>query len=130
MDKKYKFHHLGIPITEKRNGERYSEHFKMFTTDNKGKFRIQFHRFEEDSPLHAIIKTKPHIALQVDNLLEAIVNEDVILGPYEPVPKYKVAIINDGGMPIELIETALTDEELWGNAKRQNDLDVEGIDLY
>jgi len=129
MDIKYKFHHLGIPINKKRNDERYSEHFKMFTSDNEGKFRIQFHRFEEDSPLNTIIKTKPHIALQVDNLLEAIKNENVILGPYEPIPKYKVAIINDGGMPIELIETELTDEELWGKAKEQNDLDVEGLNL-
>ncbi len=129
MDIKYKFHHLGIPINERRSDERYSEHFKMFTSDNKGKFRIQFHRFEEDSPLHTIIKTKPHIALQVDNLLEAIKNENVILGPYEPIPKYKVAIINDGGMPIELIETELTDEELWGKAKEQNDLNIEGKDL-
>jgi len=129
MEKKYKFHHLGIPTTEIQKGEYYSENFKMYTSDNKGKFRIQFHRFEIDSPLHPLIKSKPHIALQVENLLDAIKGENIILGPYEPIPRYKVAIINDGGMPIELIETDLTDEELWGKAKEQTDLNIEGLTL-
>ncbi|MDK6382739.1 hypothetical protein [Citrobacter freundii] len=37
----------------------------------------------------------------------------VILGPYEPVDDYLVAIIDDYGVPIE---TALSDEELWACA--------------
>lgn len=30
-------------------------------------------------------------------------------------------------MPIELVETNLTDEELWGKAKEQNDLNTDGL---
>lgn len=129
VNSKYKFHHIGIPTSEIHANEYFSENFKMYTSDNGGKFRIQFHRFENDSPLHTIIKEKPHVAFQVENLIEAIRNENVILGPYEPIPNYKVAVINDGGMPIELIETILTDEELWGKAKEQKDLNIDGLEL-
>jgi hypothetical protein len=31
-----------------------------------------------------------------------------------------VAIIEDGGQPIELVETTLTDEELWRRAETAN----------
>lgn len=91
------------------------------------KFRIQFHRFEEDSPLHPLIKNNPHIAFKVENLMTAIQGQETLLGPYEPIEGYEVAIINDGGMPIELVETNLTDEELWGKAKEQNDLNTDGL---
>lgn len=65
----YSFHHIGIPIDIIRPNEKYSENFKMFTSDNDGDFKIQFHRFEKDSPLHPIIKNNPHIALQVNNII-------------------------------------------------------------
>lgn len=129
IDFKYSFHHLGVPTQEIRPREHYSESFKMYTSDNNGKFRIQFHRFEENSPLHPVIRNNPHIALKVENLMTAIQGQDVILGPYEPIPRYKVAIINDGGMPIELIETDLTDEALWTDAKKQDDLNTYGLNL-
>jgi len=40
-----------------------------------------------------------------------------MLGPYEPIEGYRVAIIDDAGIPVELIETTLTDEEIWGRAR-------------
>lgn len=69
---KYSFHYLGIPTQEVKPNEHYSEKFKTYTSDNPGKFRIQFHRFEEDSPLHPLIKNNPHIAFKVENLMTAI----------------------------------------------------------
>jgi len=123
----YRYHHLGIPTDIVRPDERYSENFKMFTSNNEGEFRIQFHRFEKNSPLHPIIKNNPHVALQVANLEDAIAGREILLGPYEPIERYKVAIINDNGLPIELIETDLTIEELWNNAKQQKDLSVDWL---
>lgn len=114
---KYEFHHTGIPTDEIMAGERYSQSAGMYTADNAGHFRIQWHRFTEDSPLHPLIKTLPHVAFKVDNLAEAIAGEEVILGPYEPISNYWVAMINDGGVPVELIQTTLTDEQIWGRAK-------------
>ncbi len=113
----YEFHHTGIPTTEVRLNEKYSFSAKMYTSDNQGNFKIQWHRFEDGSPVHPLIKTLPHVAFKVNDLDAAIKGEEVILGPYEPIDDYFVAIINDGGVPIELIQTTLTDEELWQRAR-------------
>ena len=40
-----------------------------------------------------------------------------MLEPYEPIEGYRVAVIEDGGVPIELVQTTLTDEEIWSRAK-------------
>ena len=115
---KYEFHHTGIPTTEEREGEIYSEVAGTYTSDNPGKFRIQWHRYTADSPIHPLMQTLPHVAFKVDNLEAAIEGEEVILGPYSPIDDYYVAVINDAGVPVEFIQTTLTDEELWGRAKR------------
>lgn len=124
FNKEYRYHHMGIPTTEVRPNEKFSEAFGMYTSDVDGDFRIQYHRFTEDSPLNQLIKTVPHVGIQVDNLEEAVEGYEILLGPYEPIPGYRVAIINDGGVPVELIETNLSPSELWGKAKEQKDLDT------
>ncbi|RRJ67260.1 hypothetical protein EHV15_33290 [Paenibacillus oralis] len=114
----YEFHHTGIPTSEIRPDEKYSESAKMYTSDNEGNFRIQWHRFESDSPLHPLIKDLPHVAFKVNDLKAAIDGEEVLIGPYEPIDDYWVAVINDGGAPVELIQTSLSDDEIWGRAKK------------
>lgn len=114
----YQFHHLGIPVNDDNYTGVFSEKAGMYTLDNSGSFRIQWHRFVSDSPLHQLIKTVPHVAFKVDNLAEAIDGEEVILGPYEPIDGFYVAMINDSGVPIELIETSLDDDEVWARARR------------
>lgn len=115
-DVQYEFHHFGIPLQDGDAGGKFSEKTGMYTTDNPGKFRVQWHRFTDDSPLHPLLKTMPHVAFKVSSLAEAIAGEKVILGPYEPIDDYRVAVIDDGGVPVELIETTLSDEELWARA--------------
>lgn len=127
FNEEYRYHHMGIPTTEVRPNEKFSEAFGMYTSDVDGDFRIQYHRFTEDSPLHQLIKTVPHVGIQVDNLEEAVEGYEILLGPYEPIPGYWVAIINDGGVPVELIETNLTPSELWGKAKEQKDLNTSKL---
>lgn len=115
---RYQFHHMGIPSDTPREGECYSAKAGMFTADNPGAFRIQWHRFTPDSPLHPLIRTVPHPAFKVDDLAAAIAGETLLLGPYEPIDGYRVAIIDDGGVPVELIETELPDDEIWARARR------------
>lgn len=128
FNKEYRYHHMGIPTIEVRPNEKYSEAFGMYTSDVDGDFRIQYHRFTEDSPLHPFIKSIPHIAIQVDNLNEALGGYEILLGPYEPIPNYRVVIINDGGVPVELVETSLTPLELWGRSKEQKDLNTSELE--
>jgi hypothetical protein len=113
------FHHMGIPTTEPRADERFSERFGMYTSDSDCKtLRIQWHRFEPGSSLHPLLRTVPHVAFKVADLERAMEGYNVLLGPYEPIADFRVAIIEDGGQPIELVETDLTDEALWGLARQ------------
>ena len=114
----YEFHHLGMPTNDVRPNERYSARFGMYTSDSDCTLvPIQWHRFTSDSPLHPLIRSTPHPAFKVDDLNQALADRNVLLEPYEPIPGYRVAIIEDGGVPIELVQTTLTDEEIWDRAK-------------
>ncbi len=111
------FHHMGIPTTEIRADERYSPMFGMYTSESRcGLIRVQWHRFEETSILHPLIRSVPHAAFKVSDLDRAVEGASVLLGPYEPIRGFHVAIIEEGAIPIELIQTSLTDEEIWTKA--------------
>ncbi len=118
---RYEYHHTGIPTVEVRDGEKYSSTFKMYTSGGQdSSYRIQYHRFEKGCPLHPLIQTKTHIAFKVPNLEEAIVGKEIILEPYEPFPGFKVAMINESGAPIELIETTLTEDQVWNGSHKNS----------
>ncbi|OXC80528.1 hypothetical protein BSU04_01400 [Caballeronia sordidicola] len=57
------------------------------------------------------------MAYKVNDLSAAIEGHIVLLGPYEPIDGYRVAVIDNAGMPIEFVETTLTDDEIWGRAR-------------
>ncbi|MCC5832297.1 MAG: hypothetical protein JJU12_04560 [Chlamydiales bacterium] len=54
----------------------------------------------------------PHIAFQVENLDAEILGCKILFGPYTPIEGFRVAMIEEQGVPIELVETELTDEQL------------------
>jgi hypothetical protein len=114
----YTLHHIGIPTEVPMPDERFSSKVGMYTTDDlTGPVPIQWHRFEADSPLHPLMRTQPHLAYKVDNLCAAIDGHAVILGPYEPIDNYRVAVVDHDGLPVEFIETSLTDGEIWSRAR-------------
>ncbi|WP_395947296.1 hypothetical protein [Caedibacter taeniospiralis] len=112
---KFQYHHMGIPTSKKKPDEHYSSTFKMYTTKGHNPFRIQYHRFEEGCPLHPLIQTRPHIAFKVEDLTESIKNQQVLMEPYSPFEGFKVAMIEIEGAPVELIETTLTEHEIWND---------------
>ena len=114
----YTYHHMGIPTTEVKEGERYSSTFKMYTTDGDNDFRIQWHRFEEGCPLHPLIQSVPHTAFKVSSIDLAIKNRKVILEPYYPFEGFRVAMVEIAGAPVEFIETDLSEEEIWGTGPK------------
>jgi len=110
-----RYHHYGIPTKERREDETLVEvsGFKLYSTPfEANKWHIQWHRFPEDHGLPELITKVPHIAFQVDDLDREIEGAKILFGPYSPLPGYRVAMIEEQGVPIELVETKLTDEEL------------------
>lgn len=117
---RYEYHHMGIPTTESREGEEYVPEFKMYVSGYEtSEFRIEWMRFDEDCDLHPLIKAVPHVAFKVNNIEEAIKGKKVLLKPYYPLEGFRVAFIEDGGAPIEFIQTDLTEEEIIALAKKK-----------
>ncbi len=109
----YEYDHMGIPTKEPRENEVYVPKFKMYSSGYEtSAFRVQWHRFDDDCELHPLIQTVAHVAFRVPDMAEAIKGKKVIMEPYYPLPGYQVAFIEDGGAPIEFIETKLTEEEI------------------
>ena len=54
--------------------------------------------------------------------MKLIKDKKILLQPYFPFEDFKVAVIEDSGIPIELIETILTNEEIWNSTKKKSEL--------
>jgi hypothetical protein len=70
----------------------------------ESQFGIEWMRFEDDSPLPALVKTIPHVAFEVDDLETAIAGKEVLIPPNSPSESVRVAFIVDNGAPVEFLE--------------------------
>ena len=112
---KYRFHHLGIPTEEKKDGEELHEMlgFKFYATPfGANPYGVQWHRFPENHGFPEIVTKVPHLAFQVDDLDQALEGKKILFGPHEPIDGYRCAMIEDDGLPVEFVETRLSNEEL------------------
>jgi len=101
----WRYHHIGIPTDIQRPDEIYLERFKMYVSAfETSPCGIQWMRFEPDSPVHALIKSVPHIAFEVDDLQSAIAGKQILTEPNSPSKGVMVAMILDSGAPVELLE--------------------------
>lgn len=99
------FHHVGIPSDQARSGETYLEGARLYVTDAAANpYRIEWLRFDPDSPMPSELKAGPHVAFMVDNLDRAMAGKTVVLEPFVPMPGLRVGFINDGGAIVELME--------------------------
>lgn len=99
-----KLNHVGIPTSTPQPGEMYAEGMKLFLTDfTKSENKIEFLRFEADSPLPEILKTHAHIAYEVPNLESAMAGKKIILEPFQGGEGLTCAFIEEEGVAIELM---------------------------
>ena len=100
-----RFHHIGIPTSERKPNEKYLEQYKFYVSGfDTSEFGIEWMRFEKGSPISEIIQKIPHIAFEVDNLDLAIQGKQMIGGVSSPSKGVKVAMIIENGAPVELLE--------------------------
>ena len=100
-----KFHHLGIPTTEVKPGEKYIEHWKFYVSGfDTSDYGIEWMRFEEGSPVHELIQRIPHPAFEVENIEKVIVGKEMLGGITSPAEGIRVAMIIENGAPVEFIE--------------------------
>ncbi len=103
----WKYHHLGIPTSKMMPDERYLPQFKFYVSGfPESPFGIEWMRFEDDSPMHELIKTVPHLAFEVEDLDQELEKHsfEILAPPNSPMDQVRVAMIKHKGAPIELIE--------------------------
>ena len=100
-----RFHHIGIPTTERRENERHLAHLKMYVSGYEDSpYGIEWMRFEPDCSFPDLVQTVPHVAFEVDDLDAAIEGETILIEPNSPSPGVRVAFIVSDGAPVEFLE--------------------------
>lgn len=100
-----RFHHIGIPTAEPKEGEIYSADSKLFITDiDSHPYRVEWLRFESDSPMPKLIQTVAHVAFEVDDLQKAIEGKDILIEPKTLASGNRIAFIVERGAPVEFME--------------------------
>ncbi|MBL4807898.1 MAG: hypothetical protein JKY31_11545 [Rhodobacteraceae bacterium] len=101
----FRFHHVGVPVSTPVPNMRYIPHLKFSVTGyDSSPFKYEWMYFDDDCPLPEVVKTKPHLCFEVDDLDAAIKGYEILIAPTSPVPELRVAFILHDGAPIELLE--------------------------
>lgn len=102
-----RFHHIGIPTTERHPGEEHLPDFGMHVSGFEGSpYGVEWMRFDPDSPLPALVQTVAHVAFQVEDLDRELQGQEILIAPNSPSPGIRVAFIVHNGAPVELLEVA------------------------
>jgi hypothetical protein len=101
----WRYHHMGIPTTAARPGEVHLPHLKIHVSGfDTSPFGIEWMRFDPGCAVSDLVRTVPHIAFEVDDLEAALAALGLTAEITSPSAGVRVAMIEDGGAPVELIE--------------------------
>lgn len=105
MNQNLKYHHLGIPTNEKREGEKYLKEHKVYISGYEtSEYKIEWMRYEDDSPVNELVKTVPHVAFEVNDVYEATKGKEILIQPNSLSPGVTVAFIIENGAPVEFLQ--------------------------
>jgi len=78
------FDHIGIITTEKKADETFVPATRVWITDfQTHPYRVEWLRFEPDSPVTGPVRQMPHVAYRVDSIREAAQGMKVLLEPFD-----------------------------------------------
>jgi hypothetical protein len=100
------FHHVGLRALDPQPNEDFVVLTRVWVTDPRfHPNKIEYLRYEPESPLPEEFKNSPHIAYKVDDLNEHIAGKDVLLlfEVGEP-PFAKVAFVREDGAYVEYMQ--------------------------
>jgi hypothetical protein len=99
------FHHIGLPTHEPQPNETYVAETNVWVNDPADRpYRVEFLRFETDSPVTGPLRDMPHVAYRVDDMDAAIAGKEMILEPFTPMPRLSVAFVKEDGAVIEFMK--------------------------
>jgi len=99
------FEHVGIVTTEKKPNERWVEATRAWVTDfTSHPYRIEWLRFEPDSPVVGPVREMPHVAYRVDDIQQAARGLKVLIEPFDAGPRIVGFYQTDDGAVVELLK--------------------------
>ena len=89
-----RFHHVGIITDQVQPGEIDVAQTGVHVTNPADHpYRVEYLRFEPDSPVTGPVRNQPHMAFAVDDLEAEIAGEQVLLGLFRAMAGLRVAFI-------------------------------------
>jgi len=99
------FDHVGVPTNQMQPGEIYVEATKVWITDPaRHPHRIEFLRFEPDSPVQGPVRDLPHIAFRVERLEPEMEGRQILLGPFQATETLRVVFVLQDGAVFEFMQ--------------------------
>ena len=78
------FDHIGMIADDKKKGEIYVEATRVWVTDfREHPFRIEWLRFEPDTPVTGPVRSMPHLAFRTDSIAESSKGMTCLLEPFD-----------------------------------------------
>ncbi len=101
------FDHVGLPTDDKQPEEMYVADTKVWVTDPmRHPYRVEYLRYEPDTPVRGPVRDLPHIAFRVDDLEREIEGAEILLGPFQPTPTLRVVFVLRDGAVFEFMESS------------------------
>ncbi len=78
------FDHVGIVTTEKKSAETFVAATRVWITDFQSHpFRVEWLRYEPDSPVAGPVRKMPHVAFRVESIAKCAKGLKVLLEPFD-----------------------------------------------
>jgi hypothetical protein len=103
---KAEYMHTGIPVTTKKPNMTYVEALKIWISNpDDYTYKIEYVKFEEETPFPEIIHRSPHVAFKVDNIEKHLEKADEVIFPATEIgPGVRIAFALIDGTIFEFYE--------------------------
>ena len=100
------FSHIGLITDEPKPGEVFVAATRVWITNFVDHpLRVEWLRFEPDSPVTGPVRTQPHVAYRVPSIEAAAADMQVLLEPFRPMEGLRVGFyLSSDGAVIEFME--------------------------
>ncbi len=99
------FDHIGIVTEEKKNNETFVPATRVWVTDYKNHpYKVEWLRYEPDTPVTGPVRNCPHVAYRVDNLDEAAKGMRALLDPFDVGFAVVGFFLSEDGAVVELMQ--------------------------
>jgi hypothetical protein len=100
-----RFHHVGVITDQVQPGEIYVAATRVHVTNPVvHPYRVEYLRFDSDSPVIGPVRNLPHIAFVVEDLEAEIAGEQLLLGPFRAMEGLRVAFVLKDGAVFEFMQ--------------------------